>query len=85
MKREKYRKKPHPASIAIRTWMLRVNLIGTDIVRELGVDKSYVSHFISGRQHTLPMRNYFIEKGCPDAILADLERLHRSKKKARKG
>ena len=85
MKKEKWRKQPHPASIAVRTWMLQQNLLGADVVRDMEIDHSYVTHFINGRRLSKRLRAYFRDKGCPPLVLADLEGPYQSKKVARKG
>ena len=53
----------------IRMWMLRKNIRPKDVADSIGVDKSYVSHFLKGKKNAPRIREWFVGQGCPEKYL----------------
>ena len=73
-----WRKKMHPETLAVRTWMLTNNVLVMDIVRAVGCHNSAVSHFLAGRIASAKLRRHFIAIGCPERLMKGLDRLRRN-------
>lgn len=54
----------------IKVWMLRNGLREHDIVRETGVEQSFVNKTLNGTRNNREVLQYLIEKGCPAKHLA---------------
>ena len=57
------------AGVQIRIWMMRHGIKSVDIARELEVHRSAISNFLSGNISSQRIRQYLIDKGCPEDLL----------------
>lgn len=64
----------HPGT-EIKVWMLRNGISQSQVRRDLGVDPSVPSHYLSGKLVSRRIDAYFIEKGCPRVLIDELRRL----------
>jgi len=53
----------------IRIWLLRKGIRQADIVQDLKIDPSAISHWIDGHISSKRIKDYFINKGCPKKLL----------------
>lgn len=72
----------HPASKAIRRWMLERDVIAVEIADALGVNQSAITHFINGAMTSGSIREYFIAMGCPRGLMRDLDELRDALRRA---
>ena len=70
-----WRKRLHPETRAVLAWMMEEDVLLADIARDLKVTNSAVSHFLAGRIASAGLRAHFIAIGCPQRLVAGLDRL----------
>jgi len=57
--------------IKIKMWMLGKGIRVQDVAKDLGVDHSYVSHFLRGCKKAPTVRAWFLQQGCPAKYLGE--------------
>ncbi len=80
--RTKQRRPVHPASRAIRVWLLKNDLLAIDLARALDVDLSAITHFVNGVITSQRIRDHFINLGCPESLMQDLDALREQLRRA---
>ena len=68
----------------IRLWMIKAEIHQVDIAKQLEITESAVAHFINGNFPSQRIRDFFISKGCPEALMAALDRMRRDNQKKRR-
>ncbi|SDB03389.1 Helix-turn-helix [Desulfonatronum thiosulfatophilum] len=54
----------------VKIWMLQKGIKGKDVAEGIGVSRSMVSHWLSGRYSSERIRLWFLAQGCPEGFLA---------------
>lgn len=70
-----WRKKMHPETLAVLSWMMANGVLSADIARAMKVHQSAVSHFLAGRIASAGLRRHFIAIGCPQRLMKGIDRL----------
>ena len=55
----------------IKRWMLDKDIRVQDVADNVGVSKSYVSHFLAGRKKEPKVREWLLGQGCPVKFLGE--------------
>lgn len=55
----------------IRVWMLKKRIRVQDVADGVGVDQSYVSHYLAGRKKAPKVREWLLGQGCPVKFLGE--------------
>lgn len=72
---------PSNPGTEIKVWMLRNEIIQSDVSRALGYKLSggAVSHFLRGSLYLNRIATYLKDSGCPPHLLEELKEYHRKK------
>lgn len=62
----------------LKVWMLRNGISQSQVRRDLDVDPSVPSHYLSGKLVSRRIDDYFITKGCPRVLIDELRRVAKS-------
>jgi predicted transcriptional regulator len=55
----------------IKRWMLDKDIRVQDVADNVGVSKSYVSHYLAGRKKAPKVREWLLGQGCPVKFLGE--------------